>query len=206
MEQFHNAGVVQKDTTTGTTTFIYFNNTGTVHAESGTINFTHGSDLGGTFQADSGAAINFNAGSFVLSSAPNFQGPGLVQITGGNVAVTGTLTNLSLSNVNLSGLSNLVGTASLVNCSFNTSETIGCTIHWAGGTLNGGSSLSVATNGVLNIEGTVYLYGALTNAGTVYWQGGQINVAKNSGVNYTGEIWNQAGAVWDIQSDQFMVA
>lgn len=112
-ETFHNAGVLQKDTTTGTTTFkVYLNNTATVHAESGTISFNSGSDLGGTFQADSGAAIYFAGGSYTISSAPtNFQGPGTVQLTGGNVTLNGLVGTLNLNGPTLTGQNTEIGRA-----------------------------------------------------------------------------------------------
>ena len=93
---FHNAGVVRKEIVAGITTFaLFLDNSGTVQAKLGTINFSGGSTLGGIFQADNGTAINFTAGTFALSAPPNFQGPGTVQLTGGSLtlnAFTGALT------------------------------------------------------------------------------------------------------------------
>jgi len=42
-------------------------------------------------------------------------------------------------------------------------------LNWNGGTLAGGGSLAIANNGTLNLTntGTLYLYGGLTNNGTV---------------------------------------
>src|ERR1035441_6423988 len=46
-------------------------------------------------------------------------------------------------------------------------------LNWTGGSISGGSSLTVASNGVLNINPggstTLNLYGVLTNYGTVNW-------------------------------------
>jgi hypothetical protein len=163
--EFHNAGVLQKDTTTGTTTFsIYLNNSGSVHAESGTIQFVGGSDLGGSFQADASGAIYFG-GSLTISITPNFQGPGPVQFNGASVLLNNFAGNLTLNGDSVSG--------------------------------------TIATNGVLNIAGPVTLYAALTNQGTVNWQAGEVDIFNN-GVNYTGAIWNEAGALWDIQCDQLL--
>ena len=93
---FHNAGLVRKRIATGTTTFnTFFDNSGSVQAQTGTINFANGGNLGGSFQANSGATINFTGGTYTLSSPPNFQGPGTVQFTAGNLtlnAFTGTFT------------------------------------------------------------------------------------------------------------------
>ena len=67
-------------------------------------------------------------------------------------------------------------------------------------TLGNGSTLTIATNGVLDIEAPFTIEGEVTNAGTVNWQAGTIEVLGPAG-GYTGEIWNQAGALWDIQCD-----
>jgi hypothetical protein len=208
-EEFHNDGVLQKDTTAGATTVtLYLNNTGTVQAESGSISFNGGSDLGGTFQADSGAAIYFAGGAYTLSSAPNFQGPGTVQFTGNvTVALTSPITNLALTGVTVTGLSNLAGTASLTNCTINDSETIVGVVNCDGLTIIGygpgnASALTVASNGVLNLVGndTHNIEEILDNYGTVNWQGGYIQVNANLDVN--GMFFNEAGAVWNIQCDQ----
>src|ERR1019366_3875657 len=96
LANFHNAGLVRKRVTAGATTLnVFLDNSGTVQAQTGTIYISTGGNLGGTFQADSGAAINFNGGTYTLSSPPNFQGPGTVQFTGGYLtlnAFTGTFT------------------------------------------------------------------------------------------------------------------
>jgi hypothetical protein len=187
--QFHNAGVLQKDTTTGTTSFgAYLDNSGTVHAESGTIAFSGGSDLGGSFQADNNAVISFNGGYYVCGSEPNFQGPGPVQFIGGaNVTLNGLVGPFTLNGANLYGQNTVYGTLNLVS-----------------GAILNGSSLTIASNAVLNIEDTMYVSGELTNAGTVNWQGGQIWVYNDNGVSASGVIWNNVGALWDIQCDQVL--
>ena len=111
-ETINNAGLVQKSGTTGQTT-IYPNliNTGVVIVQSGTLTFDdyyynyYGQTgmLGGTFQAEAGATLEFNAGGNLtgnFSSAaggniilyggtftpgPNlvFNGPGTNTMTGG---------------------------------------------------------------------------------------------------------------------------
>ena len=76
-------------------------------------------------------------------------------------------------------------------------------MNWADGTLGAGATLTVAANGVLNLggDGTLYLYGALTNAGTVNWTGTG-NLEIYNGYSYTGGINNLAGAVFNAQNDQ----
>src|ERR1039458_9103613 len=182
---FHNAGLVRKRIATGTTTFnVFFDNSGSVQAQTGTINFAGGGNLGGSFQAGSGAAINFNVGTYTLSSPPNFQGPGPVQIATTTLnAFTGTFT--------LSG-STLVGQ--------NTVAATG-TISLNGTSLGSGASLTIAKNAVLNIQSATTFSGVLTNQGTVNWLGGNVTV-NTSGTGTTGAIRNLAGALFDIQCDQ----
>jgi len=202
---FNNAGTVTKTTTTGTTTFgLYLSDSGLVQAQTGTIQFNGGGTLGGTFQAATGTAIYFGGNNnYAWTGTTVFQGPGVVQINSGNVAVTGSSINyLAASGVTISGLSNVVGTASLTNCTINDAETIAGAVNWSGGTLSGSGSLMVATNGVLNLTGGCNIYGPLTNNGTVNWLGGGLYVYYYPPGNYYGQIWNQAGAQWNIQCDQ----
>jgi len=184
---FHNAGLLRKRVTAGSTSFnVFMDNSGTVQAQTGTIFFSGGANLGGSFQANSGAAINFNGGTYALSSPPNFQGPGAVQFTGGDItlnAFTGTYT--------LNG-STLVGQSTIASNGI---------ISLSGSSLGAGATLTVLTNGVLNFPATVSLSGVLTNQGTVNWLGGNVNINTNA-PSTTGTIWNQAGALFDIQCDQ----
>src|SRR5208337_203466 len=171
---------ITKSETSGTTTVtLGFNNNGTVLAQSGTIVFEDGATLnGGNYLAGSGAGIDFD----------------------GNIALTGPITNLVLSGVTVTGLSNLVTTASLTNCNFSDQETIVGTISLSGGSLSG--SLTVASNGVLNLSGGWTVYGPLTNNGTVNWQGGSLTVNYNPSEGAYGVVWNQMGAQWNILCDQ----
>src|ERR1019366_391231 len=133
--------------------------------------------LGGSFQAGASGAIYFGgfpvdyygAASLpplTISTTPNFQGPGPVQIINANVLLNNFAGNLTLN---------------------------------AGDILAG----NIATNGVLNIAGPVSVNAALTNWGTVNWQAGSM-VLNNNGASFTGSIWNEAGALWNIQCDQVM--
>ena len=184
---FHNAGVVRKEIVAGTTTFqIFFDNTGTVQAKIGTINFSTGSNLGGIFQADSGAAINFNGGTYTLSSPPNFQGPGTVQFTGGNLTLNAFTGTFTLNGIALVG-QNTIAATGIINLN--------------GTSLSAGGSLTVASNAVLNLQTAITFSGVLTNQGTVNWVAGNVTVNTN-GSGTTGAIRNQAGALFDIQCDQ----
>ncbi len=188
--QFQNAGTVSKSAGSGTTSFnVFFANSGSVQAQNGTIDFNDGSDLGGSFQAGASGAIYFAGGTVSLSTTPEFQGPGLVRITGASVL-----------------LNDFTGVVNLYGASVTGQIAQGGTLNLYGGNLYNGSpgaSLTVASNGVLNIEGTLTLYGALTNEGTVNWQAGDVDIRYISGIpDYAGAIWNEAGALWTIQCDQ----
>ena len=80
------------------------------------------------------------------------------------------------------------------------------TLNWQAGTLWINSSLTVVSNGVLNLSGAAdkYLYGPRTNAGTVTWGGtGNIQCGTSHNYNwYYAPIFNLPGALFDIQSDQ----
>ena len=67
--------------------------------------------------------------------------------------------------------------------------------------LDSDASLTIASKGVMNINGAVDLYGVLTNQGTVNWQAGEVDVWETYA---SGAIWNQAGALWSIQCDNEM--
>src|SRR5208283_183984 len=122
---FTNAGTLAKTAGSGTTTVaVYLGNSGTVRAQNGTIQISGDGDLGGVYQADSGAAIYFAGNTYTLKQQPDFQGPGTVQIDCGNLIINGTVTNLSATCGTIAGLSNVVGSASLTNCTINGQQTI----------------------------------------------------------------------------------
>ena len=181
---FHNAGNLLKSADGGTTSFnLYLNNSGVVEGQNGTIEFNGGSDMGGTFQADANAAIYFEGGNYTLGSAPNFQGMGMVEFMGGNFALN-----------NFTGVLDIFGGA--------VSGSVAGTLNMYGGQLDPGASLTVASNGVLNIEGSIQIVGVLTNAGTINWEAGDVDVIYYPYDGYTGEIWNQTNGVWDMACDQ----
>jgi hypothetical protein len=204
-EQFHNAGLLAKTGGSGTTTFtVYLDNTGgTVQAQVGTIQFANGSNLAGSFQATvTVTAIDFTGGNYNWNGTANFQGN--VQITGGNVTITGPISNLVATGVTVSNLVEVTGTAWLTNCTIADAETIIGMVNWSGGTLDGGGSLNITSAGVLNLVGSgqFYIEGPMTNNGTVNWLGGEVAVLNNNSSSYTGGIWNHLGAQWNIECNQ----
>ena len=72
--------------------------------------------------------------------------------------------------------------------------------NWAGGTLSG-NPLTIASGGLLNINGSVSLESVLTNGGTVTMTGpAYLSVYNNTNI-YFGRIFNLAGGLWDIQTN-----
>jgi hypothetical protein len=117
-------------------------------------------------------ALMTTSGTYAITNNANSQVASLML---GAAAGTQTLTvngsMLSLAN------GGTVGAHGILNFSGSTltgSLTVNGTLNWSnGGSLSGGSSLTIATNAVLNIGG-IYnesLNGMLTNAGTVNWTG-----------------------------------
>ncbi len=78
---------------------------------------------------------------------------------------------------------------------------IGGTFNWSGGTLSG-IGVTIESSGVLNISGNATLYSPLTNAGTVTMTGpANLGMLNNHSASYTGSVYNQAGALWNIQTN-----
>ena len=173
-----------------------------MHAESGIIQFNASSDLGGEFQSDTGAAIYFGGGSYTFSNAANFEGPGTVEITGGSVTLVGPLASYDNYGATVSGLEQVRGTINFYAGNIVDGNNVQGVLKWYGGALNGGASLIIASNAILNIEGSIGILGRLTNAGTVNWQAGEVSAFTVPSYGYNGEIWNETNALWDIQCDQ----
>ncbi|HEV2692869.1 MAG TPA: hypothetical protein VG347_08220 [Verrucomicrobiae bacterium] len=221
LEFFVNAGTFRKDAGTGTSTVApAFRNTGLVTMDSGTLVLNGGGSLDGQFTTASGTTINLATGNFTNSGAPVFSGGGQSLFTGANLVLFtnpvpglalnggtvilgpvfqgGSITNLTLSGAILTGNHVLTGSLNL-----NGGGGVGGTLGGANG------SLTVASTGVLNMSGSAikYVYGALTNAGTVNWTGaGQLYVYNNNSSTYAGAIYNLAGGLFDLQSDATMTA
>ena len=70
---------------------IYFLNTGTVEALSGTIDLQAGGTLDGTWATVAGTTIRFSQGTFALTPSVVFSGAGFVGIDSGNPTLAGTL-------------------------------------------------------------------------------------------------------------------
>ena len=206
---FHNAGTFLKSGHTGTTTiYVPFNNSGSVTALQGTLNFGGGGTLAGTFTATNAGSILFSAGNFTNSVPTTMNGPGVVQLTGGNLTLlTDVITNLPLTGGNLilgpSFQGGTITNLTLSGAMLLSTNTVTGAFNWIAGTLT--APLNIATNGLLTMSGTAthYLENTLTNTGTVVMtNSGGLVVSYNSVSGYFGLVENLSGALWDIQNDQ----
>ena len=146
----------------GITTFdILWNNSGLVQSQSGTICFNRNSTLNGGNYLTKGGKISYGVNA--------------------TVTVTGAITNLVACDVFVVGLSNITQTAYLTNCEISTSETVIGNVYLIHGTIDSNSSLTVATNGTLNVGpvywsldsmNCLYINGPFTNKGVVNWMDG----------------------------------
>ena len=243
--EFHNAGAFRKNSSLGTTYLqIIFDNSGTLEAQSGTINLQNGGTcLGGNFIADTNTAIILT-GNYSIGPGANLSGPGTfqfnsgtltlftntipnLQLNGGTVLLDpsfqgGAITNLTLNGATLTGTNTVSGNLALYNSAVSGMLTVlaggACTasnttfsatvavnanalFNWGGGSLQPGYSFAIAPGGVLNIAGSLNLQSTVTNQGTVNWQAGNIQLYNYPPYGVSGEIWNQAGAVWNAQCD-----
>jgi hypothetical protein len=232
---FHNAGTMQKSVATANTAIsIVFNNDGAVNVQSGTITYGLGGRIDGALSAASGANIKFNNGSFFYTVPPTLSGPGVIQLSGGSLALLDNVIPYLAMNdgtvtlaTNFQGgtITNLTVPGSVVSADLVVTGTFNC-----GGGVTG--AVTVTISGPLDVRPT-----ALVN-----WSGGSangpVNVRTNAAVNlsvnvdkninnvftnagtvtwldgsvqvnnynggYSGGIENLPGALWNIQCNKTM--
>src|SRR5581483_1671592 len=146
---------------------------------------------------------NSSTGSVVAQSGTiSLYGGG--SLAGSVQAATNATVNLVSGNFDLTGMS-AQGAVNLAGAY--PSGTLGTAINLISSTINNGTGFTVDTNGVLNINpggaNSIYLYGPLTNRGTVNWQSGTLRIFNSNNPNSAnGGIANQAGASFNVQCDQ----
>ncbi|MGA2177759.1 MAG: hypothetical protein ABSH38_22515, partial [Verrucomicrobiota bacterium] len=181
-----NEGTVRKSGGAGVSDiYPIFNNAGTLEAQSGTLQLIGASSGAGAglFTAEAGATLAFGNG-YTVGSGGQVTGTGTNLLNGGTVTVNGTVTasNLVLAGATLGGTSGVIMGG----------------MTWTSGSIAGGSTLTLATNGVLALAGiNGYNYacsGILTNAGTVQLQSGNLELVS-------GQLVNLPGALVDLQGD-----
>jgi len=209
---FQNAGAVTKSVTTGVTHFNpLFDNTGSVDVLAGTVALNGGGSSTGTFTAESGAILDFSAGTTTLAPTSAVGGAGTVQFgaqgffggSGGTTNLEGTFTaantdiiggtvnvtsNLSLANLTMSG-GTLTGPSTI---------TVAGPLDWTGGTMSGsgttiaagGLTIDTTTGGNPGLDARTFQN---TLVGTLIGNGGTFAVSN------TGTFDNAAGGALTIQ-------
>jgi hypothetical protein len=205
-EFFNNAGTFRKSVSAGAATVnVNFTNTATVTNLIGVLNFDGGGTLTGTYGTVAGATIDFGAGNFTMGVPPIISGLGLCEFTGGLLTLTQNVpTNLLLAGGNLFVGPAFQGGGGITNLTLNGGTLISTNSVAGTFTCNGGiiaGPLTIKSGGLLNISGAVTLENVLTNAGTVTMTGAaSVTIYNDSGI-YLGGVYNQAGALWDIQTN-----
>jgi uncharacterized repeat protein (TIGR01451 family) len=210
---FNNLGTFQRSTGAGTVPVaVAFNNSGTVTANSGTLNFSGGGTGAGAFNVTSGATLGFTGGTFTLSGsiagagaltfAPNtatlsgaYNVTGGTTVSGGTVHFTGPLPATGPLTIN-------GGTADFTN--IGGSIATAPTITLSGGTLTGADTVSVTglltwTGGTMSGAGITNANGGMSipqNASTLDTR--TLNISGNTtfgGANGGSQLFVQNGAV-----------
>ena len=199
---FNNSGSVKK--TAGAAAFVFqvpYNQTaGTTDANSGSgssnILFNSGGSMsGGVLKATTnGDSVGFQAGTF------NVTGGAFNSGAPGKIALAGTATlniNAPVSTTSfIQGGGTLQGSSTLTVAS-------GGAFDWSGGTMAGSGQFSIASGGVLSVTGTsstplILSSHTITNSGTINYSplsGGQVNQLTLQG---TGSIANQSGGTINV--------
>jgi hypothetical protein len=192
---FVNSGIVQKSAGTSTSTisvaFINAGPSGMVAAQRGTLSLAGGGNSSSVFAVDGGATLTIPSGStYVLQAGASETGAGTLQVSGGTLTVAADVAvqNLVVSSGTLNGATTLT----LMGA---------CT--WSGGTMGGTGTTTVASGASLALPGTSATSldtRQLINSGTITLAGASNLVARNGAT-----VTNQAGAVFDIQSNNSLV-
>ncbi len=192
-----NAGTLEKNAGTGTTTFqaggsgatAVLNNTGTVEINSGTLNLSDGgtNSTSGTFDVESTGTLQFSGDTFTLDNGSTFTGAGYTHVTGGTLNIAG---NVTVDTFEMDG-GTVSGTGTL---------TVNIAMLWTGGTVSG--TLGVGSSATLTFStgnNKVLSNLALDNAGTIDWTGGNLGLQDSSTID------NESGALFDIETDNTIV-
>ncbi len=170
-----NRGLWRKSAGGGATTVsVPFTNTGLVEVHSGTLSFTGGGLIDGSYTAEVGTTLQFGSGNWILQPTTQFSGLGTVRISGGNVTYSGAFYDIPLLQLN-SGTLTVNGTIADFTLSGGTlagDHIVTGTLSLGSGTIGGATSIS----GLLNwTNGTVSGTLTITSNGIVRWKGGTIS-------------------------------
>ena len=189
-----NEGVLRKSGGTGTTAILpQFYNSGTLDVQTGTVNLNNTGQGSGLFLPEAGATLIFSQ-TYEVDS--NLTGAGTNLLNNGTFTLNG---NINGSNVVLNG-ANLLASNTVINGA----------LTWNSGAINAGSVVTVATNRLLVLASGNghYLYGTMTNAGTIQLLIGGANLYPRGSCNpgAIGELVNLPGALVDVQGDDSITA
>ena len=228
---FGNQGTFRKTAGTGIGTIVlpFYNALGTLDAASGTLRFDHGESLAGQFVAETGAAIQFDNGTFLYSAQSKLTGAGLYQLTGngylqgladylpnlqllgGTVSLSsayqtnGTIARLDLNGSTLLGSNNVSGVMNFLSGYVNGPMMIGsnAVLNWSSGRFAQGSLLIIQPGGLANLTttGGKELGGPLANGGQLEWTAGNFTLL-NDAASYFGSIVNNG--LFEVQGDLWM--
>jgi F-type H+-transporting ATPase subunit c len=155
--------------------------------QTGTVSLNNGQGSG-QFLPEVGATLIFSA-TYEVDS--NLTGAGTNLLNNGTFTLNG---NINGSNVVLNGASLLASNTAINGA-----------LTWNSGAINAGSLVTVATNRLLVLASGNghYLYGTMTNAGTIQLLngGGDLYLYGNCNPGAIGELVNLPGALVDVQGD-----
>lgn len=207
----------------------FFDNTGAVEIESGTLQFLGGGTSAGNVKVAAGATLSLGGGTWRLPAGADLVGDGDLRVSGGAANLAG-LIDLRGVHIFSGGIANITGDYS---CRSNVVKIIGGTANFNGtgtiapaeltvglfGTLGGsqpvtvsgpmtllpGSTLSgnnsVIANGGLSMVGNIILNGrTLVNAGAALWSNNAVNVPSVLTLIGGAVLHNAPGAVFDFAS------
>ncbi len=190
-ERFMNQGTVRKSGGSGVSVIApIFNNTGSLDVRTGTLTLAGGGNGNGQFLAEAVATLGVSGG-YEMDNA-SVTGAGTNVLMGGNFYVDGSL---NTAQVVLAGAA-LGGTNGVIHS----------TITWTSGSIAPGSTLTLATNGIITLAGTTNTeyaaYGMLTNAGIIRLVSGNLQlIGPSANTAYSGGLVNLPGALIDFQAD-----
>ena len=195
---FNNVGTFRKSVTTGVTSInLFFNNTGTVDVDSGTLSFTTGGTSTGNFDVSTTSTIlQFPSSTFRLNIGTTITGVGTTLINGGTLIIGGTATSTNaVTALNLDLVSGTLRGSGDLTMSANGQ------LDWTGGNISGTGKVTIPETAELNISGTAnkdLRNRTIDNLGTTTWTGTG-NIRSGNGAVFN----NLAGGVFDVQNDEF---
>jgi len=201
--RFDNAGLFQKGAGSGTTQInVPFNNSGTVHVQSGTLVFNNGGTNTGTYVVSGSRSLIFGNSSHFFSESSAITGSGNVSFNNGTFDIAGLVNvagsqTFNGSTINLRGKNDYVGNdltvvASTLN--FNGSGTVAPATLTLGifGTLGGSNSVTVT--GLLTCGTTSTIQGtgiAVANGGLLISP--RLDLEEKTLVNNATALWTNNG-------------